>query len=218
MPRHGQLHSKSSHRLQHGPASRCFDPSARSLNLMLQRAFVAQRSLVCISMSSQAASLNASASNGKRPASSSAAAGSSSSAKAPKLAPIFAAAARQGGGGTMSQDPWSHELLGRQSSCWHGVWGSPKGSKRVLALDVRHDKFSRKPRVLGMIDKWIHACSSQLDGTVISTKGKSPFAKDELDWKWWNPAVPKKLVKAHQDGFVMFMFSSSVRRRRHFAE
>jgi hypothetical protein len=54
------------------------------------------------------------------------------------MAPIFAAARK--GVDVASQDPWRHELIGRQSSCWHGVWGEPKGSQKVLALDVRNER------------------------------------------------------------------------------
>ena len=32
-----------------------------------------------------------------------------------------------------------------------------------------------------------------LDGTLIKTKSGRTYPKNENDWDWWNPSVPKKL-------------------------
>ena len=59
----------------------------------------------------------------KRPSTSTAA----SAAKSQKLAPIF---------GGPSAVPFKSSKLGKHESCWHGVWGEPRPSTKILALDV----------------------------------------------------------------------------------
>lgn len=57
---------------------------------------------------------------------------STSTAAAPpakKLASIFAQAAG-------APSPFKATKVGKNKTCWHGVWGEPKSSNKVLALDV----------------------------------------------------------------------------------
>ncbi len=44
-----------------------------------------------------------------------------------------------------------------------------------------------------------------LDGTVIKVKSGAKFPKDEFDWDWWHPSVPKKIKQAHADGYVVLL-------------
>ncbi|KAL9559163.1 hypothetical protein MBANPS3_000567 [Mucor bainieri] len=47
-----------------------------------------------------------------------------------------------------------------------------------------------------------------LDGTLIATKSGRVFAKDEFDWKWWDPVVPKRIEALHDEGFKIVIFSN----------
>ena len=47
-----------------------------------------------------------------------------------------------------------------------------------------------------------------MDSTLILTKSGKTFAVDASDWKWWDSSVPKKLKKAHEDGFKIVIFSN----------
>ena len=47
-----------------------------------------------------------------------------------------------------------------------------------------------------------------LDGTLIDTKSGWNFAKNDDDWDWWHPNVPKKLKKLHKNGYRVVIFSN----------
>ncbi|KAI7889401.1 polynucleotide kinase 3 phosphatase-domain-containing protein [Mucor mucedo] len=47
-----------------------------------------------------------------------------------------------------------------------------------------------------------------LDGTLISTKSGNTYAKNEHDWKWWDPSVPQKIKSLHNEGFKIVVFSN----------
>ncbi|EPB85745.1 hypothetical protein HMPREF1544_07496 [Mucor circinelloides 1006PhL] len=47
-----------------------------------------------------------------------------------------------------------------------------------------------------------------LDGTLIATKSGRVFAKDEHDWRWWDPVVPKRIEALHDEGFKIVIFSN----------
>lgn len=47
-----------------------------------------------------------------------------------------------------------------------------------------------------------------MDSTLINTKSGAIFAKNSSDWVWWDEKVPKKLAKAHEDGFKIVIFSN----------
>lgn len=42
-----------------------------------------------------------------------------------------------------------------------------------------------------------------LDGTVIKTKGKLPFARNADDWQWWSSTVTAELARLAQEGFAI---------------
>ncbi|ORY88717.1 polynucleotide kinase 3 phosphatase-domain-containing protein [Leucosporidium creatinivorum] len=92
---------------------------------------------------------------------------------AKKLASIFA---------PRGSTPFKSRKLGPKQTCWHGVWGEPKGSSKVLALD--------------------------LDGTVVVPKTGKKFPEDEFDWKWWDASVPGKLKQMHKDGYSLVLISN----------
>lgn len=43
---------------------------------------------------------------------------------------------------------------------------------------------------------------------MIETKSGRTFAKDEKDWRWWDPVVPKKIESLHKEGFKIVVFSN----------
>ncbi|KAI8073525.1 polynucleotide kinase 3 phosphatase-domain-containing protein [Gilbertella persicaria] len=47
-----------------------------------------------------------------------------------------------------------------------------------------------------------------LDGTLIATKKGNVFAKDQYDWRWWDPTVKKRLEQLHQEGYNIVVFSN----------
>ncbi|CEP17777.1 hypothetical protein [Parasitella parasitica] len=47
-----------------------------------------------------------------------------------------------------------------------------------------------------------------LDGTLISTKSGRVFAKDENDWRWWDPNVPKRIDELYNEGYRIVIFSN----------
>lgn len=67
-----------------------------------------------------------------------------------------------------------HAKLGTQSSCLHGTHLRPTGSIKIAAFDI--------------------------DGTLILTKGRGPFATSSDDWRIWSDLVVPKLKAAYDDG------------------
>ncbi|OBZ83620.1 Bifunctional polynucleotide phosphatase/kinase [Choanephora cucurbitarum] len=47
-----------------------------------------------------------------------------------------------------------------------------------------------------------------LDGTLINTKNGNVFAKDQHDWRWWDPTVVQELERLHKDGYRIVIFSN----------
>ena len=47
-----------------------------------------------------------------------------------------------------------------------------------------------------------------LDGTIISTKSGARFAKDQEDWKFAFPEVPKKLLELHKNDYKIVFFTN----------
>ncbi|EIE89353.1 hypothetical protein G6F46_005521 [Rhizopus delemar] len=47
-----------------------------------------------------------------------------------------------------------------------------------------------------------------LDGTLILTKSGRTFAKDEHDWRWWHPNLPKRIEELHAEGYEIVVFSN----------
>ncbi|KAI8987800.1 polynucleotide kinase 3 phosphatase-domain-containing protein [Mycotypha africana] len=47
-----------------------------------------------------------------------------------------------------------------------------------------------------------------LDGTLIATKSGRVFPKDEYDWRWWDPCIPKCLEKLHSEGYKLVIISN----------
>ena len=50
--------------------------------------------------------------------------------------------------------------------------------------------------------------SFDMDSTLILTKSGKTFAQNASDWLWWNPAVPRKLKEAYEDGFKIVIISN----------
>ncbi|CAO3619613.1 unnamed protein product [Mucor fragilis] len=88
-----------------------------------------------------------------------------------------------------------------------------------------HPFFDMSPKKSSL--KWINALESvliakpsvketarskiaafDLDGTLIATKSGRVFAKDEHDWRWWDPVVPKRIEALHDEGFKIVIFSN----------
>ncbi|GAA6027946.1 hypothetical protein JCM8097_001795 [Rhodosporidiobolus ruineniae] len=67
-------------------------------------------------------------------------------------------------------------------SCGHFVWGQPKGSAKVAAFDI--------------------------DGTIIRARDGRKWPKDETDWEFILPEVPRKLREAHQAGFSIVLITN----------
>lgn len=44
---------------------------------------------------------------------------------------------------------------------------------------------------------------------MIVTQSGNKFAKNETDWKWWDPCVPTKLKQLYYSGFVCPFFEAS---------
>ena len=47
-----------------------------------------------------------------------------------------------------------------------------------------------------------------LDGTLVQTKGTSPFPRDASDWLLFHPNVITELQRLHEDGFRLVIFSN----------
>ncbi|KAI8638071.1 polynucleotide kinase 3 phosphatase-domain-containing protein [Parasitella parasitica] len=88
-----------------------------------------------------------------------------------------------------------------------------------------HPFFDMSPRKSAL--KWINALESvliakspvneaarskiaafDLDGTLISTKSGRVFAKDENDWRWWDPTIPKRIDALYNEGYKIVIFSN----------
>lgn len=100
--------------------------------------------------------------------------------------------------------------------------GTLKWPHRVLVCvltisTTEHPFFDMSPKK--SLFKWINAVESvliakpsvketarskiaafDLDGTLIATKSGRVFAKDEHDWRWWDPVVPKRIEALHDEG------------------
>ncbi|RKO91403.1 polynucleotide kinase 3 phosphatase-domain-containing protein [Blyttiomyces helicus] len=46
------------------------------------------------------------------------------------------------------------------------------------------------------------------DGTIVTVKGSHVHAKNADDWKFFSTSVPERLLKAHEDGFRVVIFSN----------
>jgi bifunctional polynucleotide phosphatase/kinase len=58
------------------------------------------------------------------------------------------------------------------AGCVHGVHLTPPSYPKVAMFDV--------------------------DGSIIVVKSGAKWPKDENDWTWWRPLVPKKLKEIHE--------------------
>ncbi|KAM0788200.1 hypothetical protein ACM66B_001359 [Microbotryomycetes sp. NB124-2] len=106
---------------------------------------------------------------------------SQTSQPAKKLAPVFAMAAN---GRSSSKDPITVTKLGKNQSCYHGIWEPEqwKMKRKVLALDI--------------------------DGTLITTASGNRWPKNEEDFKWLYNNVPRKLKEAHEQGYAIILISN----------
>ncbi|CAD7701265.1 unnamed protein product [Ostreobium quekettii] len=62
-------------------------------------------------------------------------------------------------------------------------------------------------KVGGMAPNSKLACFD-LDGTLVNTKSKSQFARDENDWKFFNKKVPQVLKQYEAQGYKLVIFSN----------
>ncbi len=49
-----------------------------------------------------------------------------------------------------------------------------------------------------------------MDWTVIKTKSGNTFPKDEHDWQWWHPEVPKAFRRLHAEGVRLVIISNQL--------
>ncbi|KAG2453127.1 hypothetical protein HYH02_002455 [Chlamydomonas schloesseri] len=47
-----------------------------------------------------------------------------------------------------------------------------------------------------------------LDGTLVNTKSGATFAKDDLDWKWYNKSAPEKIQAYADEGYKIVVFTN----------
>lgn len=47
-----------------------------------------------------------------------------------------------------------------------------------------------------------------MDGTLITPKGKNKFPANRQDWKWWHSSVPRILQEKHSAGFNLVIFTN----------
>ena len=47
-----------------------------------------------------------------------------------------------------------------------------------------------------------------LDGTLVHTKGRSPFPRDADDWRLFHPNVITELQRLREDGYRLVIFSN----------
>lgn len=45
------------------------------------------------------------------------------------------------------------------------------------------------------------------DGTLVNTKSGAMFAKDDLDWKWYNKSAPEKIQAYADEGYKIVVFT-----------
>lgn len=55
-----------------------------------------------------------------------------------------------------------------------------------------------------------------LDSTLIRTTSGKQHASDAADWKWWDPEVPGRLRKLHDEGYRIVIFSNQGGMKLHF--
>ncbi|KAG1474590.1 hypothetical protein G6F56_000275 [Rhizopus delemar] len=93
-------------------------------------------------------------------------------------------------------------------------------------LKKNHPFFDMKQKTAQAI-KWINALDSvvigksrgkdflknkiaafDLDGTLIKNKSGRTYAKNEHDWCWWNPIVPKRIETLSSEGYEIVIFTN----------
>ncbi|KAI9478544.1 MAG: polynucleotide kinase 3 phosphatase-domain-containing protein [Benjaminiella poitrasii] len=67
-----------------------------------------------------------------------------------------------------------------------------------------------KSRMLqnGTMSEKCKIAAFDLDGTLVTTKGKHVHAKDKHDWRWWDSMIPKRLEKLSEEGYQIVILSN----------
>mgnify|MGYP005988951879 CR=1 FL=1 len=68
---------------------------------------------------------------------------------------------------------------------------------------LNNPKLSIKKNLLACFD---------YDWTLVIPKDGRPFPRDENDWQWYYPNIPKILTKLHNDGYVICIFSNQTKK------
>lgn len=99
----------------------------------------------------------------------------------------------------------------------HSFFAQPNGRPATTSIGDFHDATSPKtivhytyldPLKSDPPDTPVELVLYDLDGTLITPKGKNKFPKGSDDWRWWNDAVPGQLKKDIKAGKHVVILSN----------